>query len=211
MTVRRVLVLAPHTDDAELGCGGTLARLLEEGAEVWVAVFSTARESLPSGAPPDLFRNECGEAMCRLGLPEGNLLVYDLPVRRFTEHRQDLLEELVHLRRQVDPDTVLLPSAHDVHQDHQVVAAEGLRAFKERTVWGYELPWNQISFTAQAFAVLARRHVEAKWHALSAHQSQIHLGRPYFQQDFVEGLARVRGTQVKAGYAEAFEVMRQRW
>lgn len=209
--MRRVLVLAPHTDDAELGCGGTLARLLEEGAQVFVAAFSNARESLPPDAPPGLTRDECQEAMRRLGLPEGNLLIYDYPVRRFPEHRQELLEELVRLRRQADPDAVLVPSAHDVHQDHQVVAAEGLRAFKERTVWGYELPWNQVSFSAQAFAVLERRHVEAKWHALTAHQSQIRLGRPYFQQDFVEGLARVRGTQVKAAYAEAFEVVRLRW
>lgn len=209
--MHKVLVLAPHTDDAELGCGGTLARLLEESAQVWVAVFSMARESLPPGAPPDLFGTECRAAMRRLGVPEGNLQIYDFPVRRFTEHRQDLLEELVRLRRAIDPDAVLLPSAHDVHQDHQVVAAEGLRAFKERTVWGYELPWNQVSFSAQAFAVLERRHVDAKWHALTAHQSQIRLGRPYFRQDFVEGLARMRGTQMKAEYAEAFEVVRLRW
>ena len=41
-TMRRVLVLAPHTDDAELGCGGTIARLLTDGADVLVAAFSTA-------------------------------------------------------------------------------------------------------------------------------------------------------------------------
>lgn len=209
--MKRVLALAPHTDDAELGCGGTLARLLEEGAEVQVAAFSTARESLPPGAPPGLTRDECTEAMRRLGLPAEHLLIYDFPVRRFPEHRQAILEDLVKLRGQLRPDTILLPSPHDLHQDHQVIAAEGLRAFKESTVWGYELPWNQVDFSAQAFVLLQRRHLEAKWQALSAYRSQFQLGRPYFSEEFVTGLARVRGTQIKAEYAEAFEVIRLRW
>ena len=51
-SMRRVLVLAPHTDDAELGCGGTIARLLRDGVDVFVAAFSTAEESLPPGAAP---------------------------------------------------------------------------------------------------------------------------------------------------------------
>lgn len=208
--MKRVLALAPHTDDVELGCGGTLARLLEEGASVTVAAFSICRESIPAHLPPTIAGDEFAEAMRRLGVPAQNALVYDYPVRRFTDHRQDLLEDLVKLRSRIRPDLVLLPSAHDVHQDHQVVAAEGLRAFKETSVWGYELPWNQTAFTAQAYVTLEPRHLAAKWQALTAYQTQIGLGRPYFRQDFVEGLARVRGVQVKAEFAEAFEVARFR-
>ena len=51
--MKKVLVLAPHTDDGELGCGGTVARLLEEGCEVHFAVFSTCAESVPAGFPAD--------------------------------------------------------------------------------------------------------------------------------------------------------------
>jgi N-acetylglucosamine malate deacetylase 1 len=206
-----VLVLAPHPDDAELGCGGTLARLLEEGATVYAAAFSTCQESLPPGAPPTTARDEFAEAMRRLGVPDANVLVYDYPVRRFSYQRQELLEDLVRLRRSLQPDTVFLPAASDLHQDHQVVATEGLRAFKEITVWGYELPWNHVAFSAQAFVTLAQHHLDAKWHALTAYRTQIGLGRPYFQREMVEGLARVRGVQVKAEFAEAFEVARFRW
>ena len=46
-SIQTVLILAPHTDDAELGCGGTIARFLEEGKKIYVAAFSTARASLP--------------------------------------------------------------------------------------------------------------------------------------------------------------------
>lgn len=208
MHFARALVLAPHTDDAELGCGGTLARLLEQGAEVHVMVFSTASDSLPPGAPPDTLKREFHRAADTLGIPEAHRYVYDYTVRRLSYSRQEVLEEMVALRRRVEPDLVLLPSGHDLHQDHQVVHLEGMRAFKDVTVLGYELPWNHVSFDAQAFVALEERHLAAKWAALQAYRSQFELQRPYFTEDFIGGLARVRGTQVKVPLAEAFEVMR---
>jgi N-acetylglucosamine malate deacetylase 1 len=210
-TMRRVLVLAPHTDDAELGCGGTIARLLTDGADVFVAAFSTAEESLPPGAKPNRLRDEFLAAMQTLGILHDNALVFEYPVRRLSYYRQELLEELVKLRKQIDPNMVFLPSSSDLHQDHQVLNAEGLRCFKDMTVWGYELPWNNIGFPAQAFVTLEPCDLQAKWDALQAYKSQFELGRPYFSREFIEGLARVRGVQVKSPYAEAFEVMRLKW
>ena len=210
-SMQRVLILAPHTDDAELGCGGTIARLLRDGGEVFVAAFSTAEESLPAGAPPTRLRDEFLSAMQVLGIPPGNTFVFGYPVRRLSYFRQELLEELVKLRRQVKPNMVFLPSASDLHQDHQVLNAEGLRCFKDMTLWGYELPWNNIGFPAQAFVTLEPCDLKSKWEALQAYKSQFELARPYFSWEFIEGLARVRGVQVKAPYAEAFEVMRLKW
>jgi N-acetylglucosamine malate deacetylase 1 len=211
MNMQRILVLAPHTDDAELGCGGTIARFVEEGRKVFVAAFSTAEESLPSGMSPDTLKREFLEAMPLLGVPVPQLTVFDFQVRRLGYHRQDVLEKIVVLRREIAPDLVLLPSGHDLHQDHQVVFAEGLRAFKDMSVMGYELPWNHIDFSAQAFFALERRHIEKKWTALKSYRSQLDLERLYFKQEFIEGIARVRGAQVRAEWAEAFEVLRLRW
>ena len=59
--------------------------------------------------------------------------------------------------------------------------------------------------------MLDERHVESKWKALEAYESQLELQRSYFSRDFVFGLAKVRGTQVREAYAEAFEVMRVKW
>jgi LmbE family N-acetylglucosaminyl deacetylase len=211
MSSKRVLVLAPHTDDAELGCGGTIARLLKDGADIFVAAFSTAEESLPPGAAPTRLRDEFLSAMQSLGIPPDKTFVFGYPVRRLSYYRQELLEELVKLRNQINPNMVFLPSASDLHQDHQVLNAEGLRCFKDMTVWGYELPWNNIGFPAQAFVTLERCDLQMKWEALQAYKSQFELARPYFSWEFIEGLARVRGVQVKAPYAEAFEVMRLKW
>lgn len=203
-----ILVLAPHTDDAELGCGGTIARAVEEGRRVCVAAFSTAKASLPEGAPPDTLKREFLAAMPVLGISEDDVFVFDFPVRRLSYHRQEVLEEIVALRRRLEPDTVLLPSGHDHHQDHEVVADEGLRAFNNCSVLGYELPWNQIRFDAQAFVTLDERHVQRKWDALQAYETQFALQRSYFTRDFIFGLARVRGTQIRTDWAEAFEALR---
>ena len=206
----RVLVLAPHTDDAELGCGATIARLLDEEARVTVAAFSTAVESLPAGSAADRLKLEFLAAMETLGVPVEDVIVYDYPVRKLSYFRQDVLEELVRLKLQVSPNAVFLPSGTDLHQDHQVLFNEGLRAFKHMTVWGYELPWNHISFSANGFVTLEQRHLDRKLAALQAYSSQIELARPYFSRAFVEGLARVRGVQAHCEFAEAFEVLRIR-
>lgn len=209
---KRFLMLAPHSDDVELGCGGTMARILEEGdAEINVAVFSTASDSVPKGFPKTALRDEFYEAMKILGVKKSRLTVYDYAVRKLSYNRQDVLEELVKLRKTIDPDVVFLPSVEDLHQDHQTLSLEGLRAFKEVTVWGYELPWNTVTFPTRGFVTLKKKHIEKKWEALQAYKTQFAAKRLYFSLDYVMGLAKVRGVQVKAEYAEAFDVIRVKW
>lgn len=210
MNKKKILILAPHTDDAELGCGGTMARFHSEGDEIYVAAFSTARASLPEGANPDTLKNEFLAAMEILGVPRNRLFVYDYKVRMLSYHRQEVLEEMVKLRTEIQPDLVLLPSGSDVHQDHQVVYNEGLRAFKHSSIWGYELPWNHVSFATQAFVTLTQEHMDMKWKMMSIYESQFQKQRSYFTKEFIEGLARVRGVQVNEPFAEAFEVVRQK-
>ncbi|RNC83668.1 MAG: PIG-L family deacetylase [Balneola sp.] len=206
--MEKILILAPHTDDAELGCGGTMARFFEEGKKIYVAAFSTARASLPEGADPDMLKNEFLASMKTLGVPEEQLFIYDYKVRMLSYHRQEVLEEIVKLKQQINPDLVLVPSGSDLHQDHQVVYNEALRAFKEVSIWGYELPWNHVSFSTQAFVTLSQKHLDKKWEMMTTYESQFQKQRAYFTKEFMEGLARVRGVQIKEAYAEAFEVVR---
>jgi len=207
--MQKVLILAPHTDDAELGCGGSMARFIEEKYKLHIAVFSSAEDSLPKGIPPTIIRDEFIRASQILGLTPDDYTIFDFPVRNLTSHRQRVLDELLKLRAKLSPDLILLPSSSDLHQDHQVVCTEGLRAFKDLTVWGYELPWNHISFPTNAFVTFQERHLKLKWDAIKEYQSQ--FSRPYLSFDFVRSLAKVRGVQVKAEYAEAFEVIRIRY
>jgi LmbE family N-acetylglucosaminyl deacetylase len=203
---RRVLVLAPHTDDGEFGCGGTMARLVDAGTEVRYVAFSIATKSLPEKFPPDTLAREVREATAELGIPESQLIVHDFDVRTFPERRQEILELLIELWEEWRPDAVLQPSLHDVHQDHQVVAAEGLRAFKRTTVLGYEIPWNNFNFDYQAYVALDRSHLERKVAALGKYASQQH--RRYSDADYIWNLARTHGINVNRDYAEVFEVYR---
>jgi LmbE family N-acetylglucosaminyl deacetylase len=203
---KRVLVLAPHTDDGEFGCGGTMARLVEAGTDVRYVAFSIATKSLPDGFAPDTLAREVREATAELGIPEANLSVHDFEVRTFPERRQDILELLIGLWEEWQPDAVFQPSLHDIHQDHQVVAAEGLRAFKRATILGYEIPWNNFDFAYQAYFALEREHVERKVAALAKYSSQQH--RRYADPDYIRNLARLHGVNVNREYAEVFQVYR---
>src|SRR5260370_37115256 len=114
----RVLVLSAHTDDAELGCGGTIARLLANSAEVSVVAFSIAQESLPAGSAPDRLKYEFLRAVTMLGVKPENTIVYDYPLRRFSPRRPVLLEELAALTRSVPPHIVFVTAYHYDHSDH---------------------------------------------------------------------------------------------
>jgi LmbE family N-acetylglucosaminyl deacetylase len=202
----RALVLAPHTDDGEFGCGGTIARLVEEGREVTYVAFSAAEKSVPPGFPKDILRHEVRAATGVLGIPEANLHIDLFEVRDFPRQRQALLDRMIEMRDQIDPDVVFLPSRHDIHQDHGTVHEEGLRAFKGTTMLGYEVPWNNLVFETTAFIRLEDRHVERKLAALDCYRSQ--AMRPYANAEAVRAQLRLRGTQAGCHWAETFQVIR---
>jgi len=203
---RTAVVLAPHTDDGEFGCGGTTARLVEAGCDVRYVAFSIATRSLPAGFPPDTLAREVRDATAELGIPEEGLTVHDFDVRTFPDRRQDLLELLVELWEELRPDVVFQPSLHDVHQDHRTIAEEGLRAFKRTTILGYEIPWNNFDFSYQWYVALEERHVDRKVAALAHYASQQH--RRYANAEYVRNLARTHGINVNRSYAEVFQVYR---
>ncbi len=202
----RVLVLAPHTDDGELGCGATIARLAAHGLPVSYAAFSLAEESVPPPFPRDILETEVKAATAKLGIARESLLLFRYRVRHFAAQRQEILEDLVRLNRDVAPDLVLMPALHDLHQDHTTVATEGLRAFKRTSILCYELPWNNLNFATQCFAAVSEEDLARKIEALDCYASQKH--RNYLSPDFVRGLATTRGVQIGQRYAEAFEVVR---
>lgn len=201
-----VLVLAPHTDDGELGCGGTMARFVEQGARVTYVAFSIATRSVPEGFPRDILATEVRQATAQIGIPEKDLRLFDFEVRTFPANRQAILERLIELQNDLRPGLVLMPSLNDLHQDHHTIAQEGLRAFKRTTVLGYEIPWNNITFNHQVYVALESRHVDRKVAALLCYKSQQH--RNYAREDYVRNLAFTRAIDVGRELAEVFELYR---
>lgn len=156
--------------------------------------------------PANILEIEVKEATKRLKIKPENLIVYGFTVRKLNYYRQDILEELVKLRDQIKPDLVFMPSPGDLHQDHHTVAMEGLRAFKHSSILSYEIPWNNISFDNQCFIRLGKSHIENKIYALDAYNSQ--KTKYYAKKDFIYSLAKTRGVQINAAYAESFGVIR---
>jgi len=189
-----------------LGCGGLIAKAIRQGSNVFYAAFSTADESVPKHFPSDQLAKEVKEATQLLGIETKNLFIYNHSVRKLNTVRQEILEELIHLRELIKPDLVLLPSQKDIHQDHITVTSEGIRAFKNCSILGYELIWNNLSFATDCFITLTQEDIDKKIKALKAYKTQ--QGKAYMDSDFIKSLAIVRGTQIQQKYAEAFEVIR---
>ena len=203
---KKVLVVAPHTDDAEFGCGGTIVKLLEQNNDVYCVAFSACQQSVLKEFPSDVLITEIKAATKILGIKPENLILHDYGVRTFNYHRQDILEDLVKLKNSIQPDVVFIPSMNDIHQDHYTIANEGLRAFKFSSIFCYEMPWNNLNFNTSSFVILSEEHIAKKCRALEEYKSQAH--RTYANSDFIRSLATVRGTQIGAKYAECFEVIR---
>lgn len=195
--MKTVLVLAPHLDDGELGAGGLIARLAREGAEVHYVGFSFSRNTA-------LWSEHERAARC-LGIDPG--VVYDFPTRRFQSHRQEILDRIITIRNEFDPDTVLLPATNHTHQDHHVVTAEAIRAFRKVTLLGYEVTVGARGpLNVACFMPLLLQDVEVKVKAVACFQSL--ANRVYMTEEAVLSIVQMRGLQINTQYAEAFEVLR---
>lgn len=201
-----VLILAPHTDDGELGCGGTIARFLEEKKELYYVVFSTCHNSVPTGLPKDILEKEFIFATEKYGIERNHIFILDYPVREFNFHRQAILEDMIRIKNEINPNYVFAPSLHDIHQDHHVIAEEAIRAFKKTTLLAYEVPWNNLTFDNQVFIKLEEKHIRKKLEVISCYESQ--NMRPYMAKDFTKGQAKVNGIKVGFEFAEVFEAVR---
>lgn len=204
--MQKILVLAPHPDDAEFSSGGSIARWVEEGAEIRYMVFSPCSISLPENYSGEDIFNEQKRAAKRLGVKEENITFFDFPVRRFPNHRQEILEELVKMGKAYKPNIVLIPNSNDVHQDHHTIYEEGVRAFKTSCILGYELAWNNFTFDNDFYIKLTQGQINKKVEAISEYQSQSF--RDYLDGELFINLAKLRGFQINANFAECFELIR---
>ena len=195
-----IVAIAPHIDDVELGAGATIHRLVDGNRVYYVGL------SLPPLVEREVFLAEFHESARVLGLDPKNTILRNFDPRNLFNARMDILQLFYDLNSELKPDLVLIPNSRDIHQSHEVVFAEARRAFKYRTLLGYELPWNNMEFSMDVFITVGEEDVSAKVAAINAFRTQKH--RMFFSNDIVGDLARVRGKQVGHQYAECFELIR---
>jgi len=205
----RMLFLSPHTDDIELGSGGTLVKFLKEKNEILVAVFSTCEDAVPKGMPRDTLKKEFVKSMRQAGVK--NYKIFNFSNKNFPKQRQEILDRMTEIMKEYNPELVIGPSLNETHQDHKTIAEEMVRCFKKTaSIISYEQPWNNLKFNPKLFVSLEEEDINKKIKMLKNYKTQFILQRIYFTEDFLRALAIVRGVQSGNKYAEAFEVVRWR-
>lgn len=194
----RVALLGAHCDDLAIGAGGTLLALCQSrpGLRVDVLVLTGG------GTPREAEEHAALQAFCPGA--ELKLTVLDLPDGRIPAHWEQAKVAVEELRARTDPDVVFAPSVLDAHQDHRALAELVPTAFRDHLVLGYEIvKWDGDLGAPTVYQPLPEGVAEAKVEKLLRHYPS-QRGRDWFDAETFLGLARVRGVQCRARYAEAF-------
>lgn len=198
--IKKVLVISPHTDDGELGCGGTISRFVREGKEIFYLALSHSFLQ-PDGCARNDLSGECKNALKVLGIKRYSILGFE--ARNFLRDRQIILDTFIQIKKEFKPDLVFVPISYDLHQDHQVVTEEARRAFRECSILGYEMFGKKQGENLSFFVRLEECDIKKKIKAFHQYKSQ--KLRRYYDPKILNGLATLRGLQIRCDYAEAFE------
>jgi LmbE family N-acetylglucosaminyl deacetylase len=194
-----IVALGAHPDDIEIGCGGTLLRLIEEGrvaSATWVVLSGDGRRRGEARAGADAIL---------AGVPRVNVRLEDFRDGYFPAHFEPIKDVMESLRP-LDPNLVLVPRRSDAHQDHRLLGELAGTVFRDHLVMEYEIPkYDGDLGSTNVYVELPRAVVDRKVDVLMrAVPSQ--LGRAWFSAETFQSLLRLRGVESRAasGYAEAF-------
>jgi len=170
---KRVLFLGAHPDDIELGCGALLHHILKQTDVLCVTLSDNQKN-------PDLknVKSEHYEAMAVLGVSEEKIILGPFTTRIFPDSRQEILEYFLKLRQDFKPDLIFVHSMHDLHQDHNVMTEEALRAFRGITVLGFDVVRSSYDFFPHFLVEVTEEDVDKKVEALSKYET--YRDRYYF-------------------------------
>ncbi|BBC72697.1 GlcNAc-PI de-N-acetylase [Altererythrobacter sp. B11] len=220
---RRVAVVAPHPDDEVLGCGGTMARLGSEGAEVHVVIVTRGQEPDFPTAHMDRVMAEADRAHRSLGVAATHHL--DLPAAALdTLPAARINARLAECLAEIAPDTLFVPFIGDIHLDHQITFTSSLVWARPRSpraprrVFAYETlsetnwyaPGLTPTFAPDYFVDIAAQ-LEAKLAAFAMFETQARNFPDERSLQTIRTLANLRGSMVFCAAAEAFMTIRQVW
>lgn len=197
----RICFIGAHPDDIELGCGALIASLKEKSRITCI----TLSDNQKNPALGNLV-SEYHASMSALGLPQENVFLEKFETRRFPAQRQDILEYLIKVNKTISPEIVFVHTKSDLHQDHNTVTEEALRAFRGITVLGYDVIRSSYGFFPNLYAQVSESDVQNKIMALSRYQT--YTGKYYFNPDVTRAILLRNGALCECQYAEGFETLR---
>jgi LmbE family N-acetylglucosaminyl deacetylase len=198
--LRRVLAIGAHSDDLEIGCGGTMLALAgaNPGLAVdWVVLAAEGGRADEARRSAEVLLADAGERSVEVhGFRDGYLPHTAVEVK-------DAFEDL---KARVEPDLVLTHTRDDLHQDHRLVCELTWNTFRDHLILEYEIPkWDGDVGRPNLYVPLEEHQVQAKLDLLGGHfDSQ--RGKHWYDVEVFRGLMRIRGMECRApsGYAEAF-------
>lgn len=200
LPLRQILCLGAHSDDIEIGCGGTLLRLLATYPQLevtWV-VFSSSPEREREARD--------SAAMFLAKAPKREVIIKSFRDGFFPFEGSQIKQLFEDLKQRLDPDLVFTHNKKDAHQDHRTLAELTWNTFRNHTVLEYEIPKYDGDLGQPNFFVpLEEQFFQDKVRFLmKAFQSQ--QSKRWFEEDTFLALMRLRGMECNAesGYAEAF-------
>ena len=198
---KRILFVGAHPDDIELGCGAFLHHVLPY-SEVLCVTLSDNQKN------PNL-QNIVEEHMASyavLGVPKNQIIIEQFETRKFPDKRQEILEYLLKLRKDFKPDMVFVHTTSDVHQDHNVVTEEALRAYRGTTVLGFDVVRSSYGFFPHFLVEVSQADVNAKLAALAEYKT--YLNKYYFDPSLLRATMVRHGALAEMPYAEGFDILR---
>jgi len=198
---KRVLFLGAHPDDIELGCGALLHHIVKETDVLCVTLSDNQKN-------PDLkqVRNEHIRSMKILGVPEEKVVFGTFQTRVFPDSRQEILEYFLKLRKEFQPDLIFTHSKQDVHQDHNTMTDEALRAFRGITVLGFDVVRSSYGFFPHFLAQVTEEDVNKKIEALAEYET--YRDRYYFNNELTRSIMVRHGALAECPFAEGFDILR---
>jgi len=198
---KRVLFLGAHPDDIELGCGA-LIHHMAGSSELLCVTLSDNQENLLLEKVVD----EHYKSMALLGVPREDIRLGPFTTRIFQDSRQEILEYFLKLRADFQPDIIFVHSRADVHQDHNTMTDEALRAFRGITLLGFDVVRSSHGFFPDFLVEVNAGDVDAKLDALS--QYETYRDKYYFNRELTRAIMLRHGALAECSFAEGFDILR---
>lgn len=194
--MKKVLFLAAHCDDIELGCGATVHKYSRQDWSCRALVLAWGTKD------GNCLRDAARDALHSLGVCE--VQFGDFVPTTFQCHRQRIWEALKEQDETYRPD-VVFTTHPDEHQDHATLYAETLRNFRRASVFSYRPSTrNCPDYTPSYYVMVSKENVDAK--IASLRHYKIYRKKQYMDPRVVEAQMRIDGVYVEAEFAEAFVV-----
>ena len=197
----RILFLGAHPDDIELGCGALIHHIASSSDLLCVTLSDNQKNPQLKNVVEEAYRS-----MEVLGVPRDRVRFGPFTTRVFPQDRQEILEYLLQLRSDYNPDLIFVHSRRDVHQDHRTMTDESLRAFRGISVLGFDVVRSSHGFFPHFLVEVTEQDVEAKVKALS--QYETYRDKYYFNCELTRAILVRHGALAERPFAEGFDILR---